>query len=77
MGGKWKVRPRTQKNRQRNTGLVSTMYPRRAGRPIGPAWKLLVVVGSEAPLMILRNAARLVAGPSVGFNPPQIDPTNT
>ena len=53
------------------------MYPRRAGRPIGPAWKLLVVVGSEAPLMILRNAARLVAGPSLGFNPPQIDPTNT
>jgi len=29
-------------------------YPRRIGRPVGPAWKLLVVVGSEAPLVILR-----------------------
>lgn len=65
----WKVEsvlsfaPRTQKNRpakKHGTNawrLVTTTtmaYPRRTGRPVGPAWKLLVVVGSEAPLVILR-----------------------
>ena len=86
MDGKWKVcfplrQEHKRTDRQRNTGLMAPRHhddhgvpqtDRPARRPsmeaAGRGW---FGSSSRDPPFV----ARLVAGPSVGFNPPQIDPT--